>query len=468
MPTDEAAATPARRSVFGSFNLQLSLVALAALVVRVGYVMLAKRDESLLTLAAGDQIFYSGAAEALADGRGFVEPYATSTIPAADHPPLTAIVAAPASLLPGDNLLAQRLTMCAVGVLAVVLIGLIGRRIGGPRCGLIAAVVAAVYPALWVNDGLVMSESVGAATIAAAVLLAYRFIESPSIGRAFALGVIVGVAGLARAESLLLLPFMALPLCWWFVTGRAEKLGRLAVICAGAAIALVPWVLPNLFRFENPVLLSSNDGLTLLGANCDAVYEGEGTGLWSLECLELSDSDGDGVDDYAEFIAGTDVPDPDDSVSSAAQRSAAFDYIGDNLTRVPAVAAIRVARLWGLYAPGAMVDYNEGESRERWASWAGYLAYLVLLALSVAGALVLRGRRTPLTPLLSQFVAVTVTAAAFYGLWRFRIPAEISIVVLAAAAVDELIRRRGDSAGGSSSAVDLTSTSIEPAPTGGE
>ncbi|MBV6508267.1 MAG: hypothetical protein JJLCMIEE_01327 [Acidimicrobiales bacterium] len=467
MPVDEAAASP-RRPVLRSFNLQLALVAVAALVVRVGYVLLAKRDESLLTLAAGDQIFYSGAAEALAGGRGFVEPYASSTIPAADHPPLTAIVAAPASLLPGDSLLAQRLTMCAIGVVTVVVIGLIGRRIAGPRCGLIAAGVAAVYPALWVNDGLVMSESVGAATIAAAVLLAYRFIESPSIGRAFALGLTVGVAGLARAESLLLLPFMGLPLCWWFVSGRARQIGRLAVICAGTALALAPWVLPNLFRFENPVLLSSNDGLTLLGANCDAVYEGEGTGLWSLECLALSDSDGDGVDDYAEFVAGTDIPDPDDSVSSAAQRSAAFEYITDNVARVPAVAAVRIARLWGFYAPGAMVDYNQGESRERWASWAGYFTYLVLLASAVAGALVLRRRRVPLTPLLSQFVAVTVTAALFYGLWRFRIPAEIAIIVLAAAAVDELVGVRRGRTEEDLSAVDRSAGPIEPASTAAE
>ena len=42
----------------------------------------------------------------------------------------------------------------------------------------------------------------------------------------------------------------------------------------------------------------------------------------------------------------------------------------------------------------------------------------------------------PITPLVAQFVIVTVTAAAIYGLIRFRTPAEVSLVVLAAVAVD--------------------------------
>ena len=35
-----------------------------------------------------------------------------------------------------------------------------------------------------------------------------------------------------------------------------------------------------------------------------------------------------------------------------------------------------------------------------------------------------------------QFVVVTITAAAIYGLVRFRIPAEVSMVVLGAVAID--------------------------------
>jgi hypothetical protein len=41
------------------------------------------------------------------------------------------------------------------------------------------------------------------------------------------------------------------------------------------------------------------------------------------------------------------------------------------------------------------------------------------------------------------FVLVTITAVLFYGLVRFRVPAEVGLVVLAAAGIDELWSRWG-------------------------
>jgi uncharacterized membrane protein YoaK (UPF0700 family) len=89
-----------------------------------------------------------------------------------------------------------------------------------------------------------------------------------------------------------------------------------------------------------------------------------------------------------------------------------------------------------------MARYNEGEGRELWASWLGFATFLILVPFAVAGVVLLRRRRVPLTPLVAQFVLVTVTAALIYGLVRFRTPAEVSLVVLAAVAVDRLFARR--------------------------
>jgi hypothetical protein len=62
------------------------------------------------------------------------------------------------------------------------------------------------------------------------------------------------------------------------------------------------------------------------------------------------------------------------------------------------------------------------------------------------GAVQLRRRRMQLTPLLSQFVVGVVTAGAIYGITRFRTPAEVSLVVLAAVAVDHWWGRRSEPA----------------------
>jgi hypothetical protein len=106
------------------------------------------------------------------------------------------------------------------------------------------------------------------------------------------------------------------------------------------------------------------------------------------------------------------------------------------------VVAARVGRVWSLYAPGYMATYNRFEGREIWASWLGFATFWMLVPSTVAGAVILRRRKVPITPLVAQFVIVTVTAVAVYGLVRFRIPAEVSIVVLSAVAVDRLLGPR--------------------------
>jgi hypothetical protein len=55
----------------------------------------------------------------------------------------------------------------------------------------------------------------------------------------------------------------------------------------------------------------------------------------------------------------------------------------------------------------------------------------------------LRQRGRTVWPLLAPVVVVTLISALFYGLLRFRVPAEVSLVVLAAVALGELQARRG-------------------------
>ena len=52
------------------------------------------------------------------------------------------------------------------------MIGLVGLRLAGPRVGLVAAAIAAVYPNLWINDSLVMSETLALLLVSLALLVA--------------------------------------------------------------------------------------------------------------------------------------------------------------------------------------------------------------------------------------------------------------------------------------------------------
>jgi hypothetical protein len=89
-----------------------------------------------------------------------------------------------------------------------------------------------------------------------------------------------------------------------------------------------------------------------------------------------------------------------------------------------------------------MVRYNENEGREPPVGWAGFVSFWLLVPFGVAGAVLLRQRGRALWPLLAPALVVTAISALFYGLLRFRVPAEVSLVVLAAVAVVELLDRR--------------------------
>jgi hypothetical protein len=87
---------------------------------------------------------------------------------------------------------------------------------------------------------------------------------------------------------------------------------------------------------------------------------------------------------------------------------------------------------------------NQFEGRPLWASVAGFVVLYALVLLAVGGIVVLvrRGAGWSGTiPVVAPIVIATLTGAAFYGLVRFRAPAEPSVVVLAAVAVDALLVR---------------------------
>jgi 4-amino-4-deoxy-L-arabinose transferase-like glycosyltransferase len=430
----------------------LLAIAAVALAVRVGYVVVAKdgpcRDASGAVVHEGecldvdgranDQLYYHTVAQRLAEGDGFVEPFdprrlpAPGTDPDAEHPPLTVVVLAGVSLVAdvpplswvGDasHVNQHRLVLSLLGTLVVVLVGLLGRRVGGERVGWIAAAVAAVYPFLWVNDGIIMSETVTNVTVVATLLAALRFARAPGLGGAALLGALGGLAALARAELVLLAPLLVVPIA---LTRRGlparHRLGRAAATVAVAALVLAPWVGYNLARFDEPTFVSTNDGVALAGSNCDAVYSGGGIGLTFLAPPCLVEP----------------IPPGDASARSDVYRDRALDYVRDHLRRVPLVAAARVGRTWSLFRPADMIEWNRGEAREAWVTRLGLVAYYPLLLAAVVGAVALgrAGRRADLWALVVPAIVVTLGSALTYGQTRFRAAAEPSLVVLAAVAV---------------------------------
>lgn len=409
------------------FVVALALIAAAAFAGRVVYVLAVTRYET----GFYDRVYYTGAAERLGAGDGFKTPpiFGDPDREDALHPPLTAVTLSPITRLT-DGDVPLRIAVALAGVGVVTLIGLVGREVAGARAGLLAAAIAAVYPNLWANDGLIMAETFAALGTAAALFCAYRLLRAPTWPNAAGTGVACAVAMLSRSELALLVPLTAIPAAL-MIRGMARRarlrLAGIVVLTAGLTVA--PWVVHNLTRFEKPVLLSHGDGGALLGANCDETYAGEELGFWNGLCGVPRSRD------------GTTIRGEDASVEEAWRREQALEYMGDHLGRLPIVIAARVGRLWNVYRVPHMVEIGETEGRPEWVSITGLALYWTLAALAAVGALTLRRRGVPLLPVAGPIFIATLVAAAFYGLVRFRAPAEVSIVVLAAVAVDVLVTR---------------------------
>jgi len=423
------------------FALALGFIVFGALTLRVVYTVAvtAEPDERPY-----DALYYVVQSQAIVDGDGFQQPFVDA--PDAHHPPLTTLAVVPATAVFGvpDDTLPQRLTMCLVGAAAVGVIGLLGRRVAGDATGLTAAALAAVYPNLFINDGIVMAEALTALLAAAVLLLAYRIREQRSWMVAVGLGVVCGLAALTRAELILLLVFVAIPAA--LGAQRSEwraRLGPAAVVVGIALVVMAPWVIRNVVTFDEPATLSTGDGAVLLGANCDRTYSGRLLGVWSLECST-------GVDEA-----------DDAAVESRLQRDAAFDYIGDHLDRVPVVAAARLGRAFDLFRPFETADFGTREGRPKAVGVAGVVVYWLMIPFAIAGIVLSRRRPFVVWPLLVPFAIVALVVVLGYGIPRFRVPAEPSIVVLASVALvaawERLRRRVGQSV--SPSAIAASSSS---------
>jgi len=416
----------------------LALVVLGALV-RIGFAVAVAPDLPL----PGDAKLYREMAGNLAAGRGL------STVgvdipdlqPSAEHPPLFPGVLAALDRVGLADLREQRVSLAVVSAASVLLVGLLGRRLGGPAVGLVAGAIAALHP-LWLQSaGLVMSESLHLVFVPAVLLVGLSVLERPSYRGAAALGGLIGAAALVRPEALGLAVVVGVPALLparapWPVRARL-----CAVLMASCLLVITPWLVRNQ-RELGAVTMSTNAGKTLLGSNCDASYSGSGLGGFAYDC---------------QFGAATVLVDygpPDggrwDGVSfDRALGAVGRDFIDTHREQLPRVILARSLRMWGLAFAEDQLQFDVLEGRDATLQRVGQWVHLALVPPAIAGAVILARRtRRRAVLLLGPPALVTLTVVLIYGGTRMRVGAEPSIAVLSAIGLVSVGRwlegRRGD------------------------
>ena len=402
---------------------------------------------------ADDGFTFLVGAHDLVEGDGFIN--ALDGSQDARNPPGWKVVLAVPILLGIDDPLAIQLYAGLLGVATVVAVGFLGRRIAGPNVGLLAAAIAAVYPGFWTYERELHSETALLLGVAVLLLLAYRFRERPSFGRATALGVAVAMLALVRAETLVLALILVMPL----ILSTEE-----------------PWrPRASGWRRPRPLLSSSScrgRPTTSIGSRSPSCCRAGSAWPWPRATVTrpttASTSAPTGSLAFSTRVGSQRLErrQLDASEVDIAAREAALDYAGDNLGRVPVVLAARQARTWGVMAPSQQIRFDsESSNTPEWVGWSAMVGYWVLAPLAVGGAVILRRRGAPIWPLLAVVGSVAIATSLTFGQTRYRASAEVPIILLAATTLAALWSRwRAPSSAGAdrSSAIGPSPTSPSP------
>jgi 4-amino-4-deoxy-L-arabinose transferase-like glycosyltransferase len=395
----------------------IAAVAILAFTVRLAYTLLVAKRTPL----GGDAIEFELVGGAIAAGQGFVlNTFHGPSYPTAHKPPLYPLLLGGLDKLGLSGYVAHQIFMDVVGTGTVILVMFLTRRLAGTRAAVIAGLIAAVYPAFLISDASLRAESLFAFLVAATLLAAHRAAERPSVARFALTGALVGLAAQARTEGLLLIAIPVLVLAWRAGSGGRLRLGGAAA--AACVLVLAPWFVRCWIVFDQPVFISTNSGDLVAGANCPATYSGPLIGTWDPFCTAGKVSTNGAKASATLFHRGA-------------------TYARHHTGRLPAVLTARALRTWGLFRPGQQLRIDQTEGRNHRAGQiARFMCYLMIV-LAAAGAVLLRRRGRPLLVILSPIVLVVFVSLTAYGVTRFRIAGDLTLVVLSAIALDALLAR---------------------------
>lgn len=456
------------------FPVSLFIVIVAGFGVRCWYI------QRYLTspFIGGDQFYYYyWPAVGLVRGQGIIDFTSLQygyLVPQAAHAPGFIIFIAGLYKAGITSPLHLRYAMAILGLCNILLVALLVRSLISKRAAIIAAVVAAFYPNIWINDVLLMSEGFVSFGLLVAFHGMYRYWQKPR-WHALAMTTIgASLAASARPEILLLFPLAVVPV----VIARTDSTIQKRLIRIGVSIVLpctllFAWATYNKPRFSHPVYTSTVLGGTIRIGACNTTFYGKDIGSLSLAC-QASDNDTTQRSSappltpaqkgaYLKRLAfgraymakhGTlpnfDYPNPtpplgarrDESVDDLAARHAAVQYIRANLRQFPKVVVAREARTVGLWNPHQQIAIETYQARGthtivKWAQ----RSFWILCAFSLLGAVVWRRRRIPLYPLVAPILVTITVVAMTFGMSRYRAPVEFVVVILAASALDSMLRR---------------------------
>ncbi len=403
-----------------------------ALLVRIVYNVVVDRDYYPLH----DSGFYQSIALHLHHEHCYcLHPY-LSTV---DRAPLWPFVIGIIYWVLGDHDHFVRFFLSFVGSGTCVLIYFFARDLFSKRIAVVAGIVAAFYPELYIYDGWLYSESLYIFLLLAFCYALYRLQRTPHRNWIIACGVLLGLLSLTRPNGLLV---TALVILWAIIMGwkkilswRTASRSVLAIILI-SFIFVIPWTIRNYAVSHAFVPVATGDGKVLLGAYNDMILtRPEYLGMWIL---------------------------PDESTPSIAQpfekncaagceirRETTYKYyagqwIEEHVTDMPFLLGIHFVNMWQPATNEADLITNRFPDRPTSVVTLFMMRTfpIPIFALAALGLVVTRKRWRELTFIYLMILMTIAQCIVFYGSPRFRAPIEPMLILLAAGAIWWFLNRR--------------------------
>lgn len=406
-----------------SFPALVAAIVGLGVLVRIGYVLAVHVE------LFADSNWYIQQAMNLRSGIGYVDPArefaafnghasAAGNFDTAYWPPLYPMFLAGVQSIFGEATRTAQLAGVATGAVTILLTGLLGREVAGPRVGLLGALIVALSPFAIAVDGSIMSETLYVPLVLLALLFAQRARNHPTAWSWCIAGAATGFAALTRSDALALIVFALVPAAVLSRDRARHLLPRVALGLGVLAVVLAPWVIRNAIEVGEPTISTASASGVVAGSNCAATYSGKDLGYWRYSCMhpELG---------YR----------MSETAWTAKIRRQGVSFALDHVQRWPAVGAARLARVWGLWDPRDQSRREALETRDQGWQMIAWAVSLVTLVLGLIGFWVLAKQKKQIAVLAGPVVMTTVIAVATYGNTRFRAATEPVLAIGAAAAI---------------------------------
>ncbi len=386
---------------------------LLALALRILWVWWVDRDGFVLN----DAMLYNANAVAINQGLGFRPPQGG---PSAQWPPGYSTVLAGLYWLFGINTFWGELFNAVVGAITVVLLMLLIQRVVDRRTAIVGGVMLAVLPGpiLW-TDLLVTETLYTAMFVLLLLVLAHA---APTWRWMVVIGAVIGLGALVRGEALTwaLLPVVL----FWRELPKVELLKKLTVSGAVAVACLAPWTIRNAIVMDAFVPIASNASATLWSGHHAGATGGQ---TYAPESY------------YQQFDQ---EPPLRELQASKAQRNDAIEYMFTHPLHELQLIPLKLIHLnrgdsyaldWVNDAPRAAPIAPINVERIGVLADLGYYGLLTMFLLGT----VLLGRPFWRSRMGRVFAATLFTALflygfLYYGNYRYRLPYEPLMVLVAA------------------------------------